>query len=444
MVVAARRHLVGGGPGQHVDDVALAEALARPKHRGQRHPHRLGGVPDLGRAVANVAVAAGARVLAEIPQQNLPPAAARLGQPEQRVQPRVVGLFPVGGGQPLVDLAAAQADVLGAVERQRLGRGAVAAGAADLLIIGLDRLGQVGVRDPADVGFVDPHAKGDRGRDHQPVLALEPRLGGAAGLGLHPAVIGERGDAGGVQRRLERLGLGAGGAVDDARLPAAGGGEVHDLPARPVLGLEGEVDVRPVEAAQEHLRRRTPEQPGHDLVPGLGVGGGGKRRQRHAQRLPQLAHAQVVGPEVVPPLADAMRLVHGDGGDAGAAQHRHRRPRGEPLGRHVEDLQRPLTQPGEDGVRLGLGVARGQRAGRHPRLAQAAHLVAHQRDEGRDDHGHALAHQRRQLVAERLAAARGHDRQHVAARGHGLDDLLLAGAESVEAPDLAQQVGGHQ
>ncbi len=81
--------------------------------------------------------------------------------------------------------------------------------------------------------------------------------------------------------------------------------------------------------------------------------------------------------------------------------------------------------------------------GLDPRFAQRAHLVAHQRDQRRDDHRHALAHQRGQLEAQRLAAARRHDRQHVAACGHRLDDLLLSGAETVESPDLAQQVGGH-
>ena len=47
----------------------------------------------------------------------------------------------------------------------RLGRPAVAAGAADLLVIGFEAARQVGVEDIGDVGLVDAHAEGD-GRHH--------------------------------------------------------------------------------------------------------------------------------------------------------------------------------------------------------------------------------------------------------------------------------------
>jgi hypothetical protein len=43
------------------------------------------------------------------------------------------------------------------------GRLPVAAGAAGLLVVGLDRLGQVEMRDEAHVGLVDAHAEGDGG-----------------------------------------------------------------------------------------------------------------------------------------------------------------------------------------------------------------------------------------------------------------------------------------
>jgi hypothetical protein len=88
----------------------------------------------------------------------------------------VIGLLALGRRQPLVDLRAAQADVVGAIERQRVGRRAVAPGAADLLVIALDRLRQVGMGDPADVGLVDAHAEGDGGDDDQPVLAAGTAL----------------------------------------------------------------------------------------------------------------------------------------------------------------------------------------------------------------------------------------------------------------------------
>jgi hypothetical protein len=98
-----------------------------------------------------------------------------------------------GRGEALVDLRAAKADVVGAVERQRIGGRTIPARAADLLVIGLDRFWQVGLRDPADVGLVHAHAEGDRGHDDQPVLGGEAVLDLAAVVGLHPAVIGAGG-----------------------------------------------------------------------------------------------------------------------------------------------------------------------------------------------------------------------------------------------------------
>ena len=56
-----------------------------------------------------------------------------------------------------------------------LGRIAVAPGAADLLPVGLQRAGRIGVDDEAHVGLVDPHAEGD-GRHHHRGVGLEELL----------------------------------------------------------------------------------------------------------------------------------------------------------------------------------------------------------------------------------------------------------------------------
>ena len=296
---------------------------------------------------------------------------------------------------------------------------------------------------PADVGLVDAHAEGDGGHHDQPVLALEPRLDLPPRLGLQPRVIGHRRVSRLGQRLRQRFGPRPAGAINDPRLPAPGRDETHHLLARAVLGLEGQPQVGPVEAAQKGHGGLAVEQARDDLGPGFHVRRGGEGRQRHVQRALEIPDAQVVGAEVVTPLADAMRLVHGDGGHARAPQQGQRPARGQPFRRHVEKLQLAPRQGPEHGVGFLVGVAAGQRARRHPRLAQRAHLVAHQGDQRGYDHRHPVPHQRGQLEAQRLAAARGHDRQHVAAPGHGLDDLLLAGAETVEAPDLSQQVPRH-
>ena len=171
------------------------------RHRREGHARRLGAVEGLGAVAAEVAVAARfGQGLAEVGEQRLAAAALGLGEAEQRVQALVVGLLALHRRGALVDLGAAQADVVGAVERQGVGGRAVAAGAADLLVVALDRLRQVGVGDVADVGLVDAHAEGDGGADDEPVLALEAGLGEAAVVGLEAGVVGERGVAGLAER----------------------------------------------------------------------------------------------------------------------------------------------------------------------------------------------------------------------------------------------------
>ena len=115
------------------------------------------------------------------------------------------------------------------------------------------------------------------------------------------------------QRGGEALGPGPAGTIDDARQAAAGGDEFEDLAARIVLRPEGEPQVRPVEAAQESAGRGLAEQPRGDLGAGLGVGGGGQRDGLHTpERAAQLADPEIVGAEVMAPLAHAMRLVDGE------------------------------------------------------------------------------------------------------------------------------------
>ena len=384
-------------------------------------------------------MATGLGSLAEIAKQLLAAAIQRLGKAQKGVQPGMVGGAAFRRGEPLVDLRAAQADVVGAEKRQRFRWSAIAPGAADLLVIGLDALGQVGVSDPADIGLVHAHAEGDGGHHDQPVLAGKPRLDYAPIFGLHPAVIMAGVVAFLGQRLRQSFGLGTGPAVDDAGLPLAGGGKAQDLLARAGLGAKGKMDVRAVKAAQKGVGLFAIEQLLDDLSLGFRVRRRGKGRDRHAQRLPQFPDAQVVGAEVMAPLADAMGLVHRDEADTDPPQHGHRGAGGKPLGREVEQLQIARLERGPDGVVLFRRVARGKRTGAHTGLLQGADLVAHQCDQRRDHQRHAAAQQCGQLVAERLAPARGHDGQHVAPRGHRFDDFALSGAERIESEDIAQQ-----
>ena len=80
------------------------------------------------------------------------------------------------------------------------------------------------------------------------------------------------------------------------------------------------------------------------------------------------------------------------------------------------------------------------RHGRDAPCPEAIDLVFHQGDERRDDDAHAFAGEGRNLIGERLSAARGHQRQRVAPFHDGADDPLLHGTELREAPVAFQCV----
>ena len=171
-------------------------------------------------------------------------------------------------------------------------------------------------------------------------------------------------------------------------------------------------------------------------------GGGGQRDPRDlGPALVQHRQLQVVGPEVVPPLGHAVRLVDGEQGDGAAVQQLDGLPHAQPLGRQVEQVE----LAGEVGV-LDLAplerlLRRVEEPGAHAERGQRVDLVLHEGDQRRDDDAGALPDQRGHLVAERLAAAGGHEHERVAAADDGVDDLGLLAAEGVVPPDAVQHLG---
>jgi len=63
--------------------------------------------------------------------------------------------------------------------------------------------------------------------------------------------------------------------------------------------------------------------------------------------------------------------------------------------------------------------------GAHAEFAECGDLVVHEGDEWRDHDADGRPHEGGDLVAERLAAARGHEHQRVTAGGYVLNDLGL-------------------
>ena len=162
----------------------------------------------------------------------------------------------------------------------------------------------------------------------------------------------------------------------------------------------------------------------------------GDRRGRHALALGELADepggVQVVRPEVVAPLRDAVRLVEDPRRDLALAHRALERAVAQLFGRHVQEREAAEANTLEHVVALGHRQQAVQRRRQLPASdlpVQVLHLVLHQRLQRGDHHGQRarplVVHDRRELVAQRLAAAGRHDREQRRAGEAPLDDPRL-------------------
>ena len=259
------------------------------------------------------------------------------------------------GGRVLVDEPLAEGRVLRRIKQQRFGRGAVAARAAGLLVVGFERGRNPPVHHEAHVGAVHAHPEGVRGDDevepagHEVVLHVGP-LGvgepGVVGANLAADLVAD--EPRHVVALLPRA------DVDEARpgLLLEHGFECAALIVRRRRGLDGEGEVRPVEAGDDALGVVDVER-GEDVVlherRRRGREGDGRRV---AHVVAGAGDLEVVGPEVVAPLADAVRLVHGEERDAGLGERAEERLVAEPLGRDVDEPDGPAPQRVEPGPLL--------------------------------------------------------------------------------------------
>ena len=154
-----------------------------------------------------------------------------------------------------------------------------------------------------------------------------------------------------------------------------------------------------MEARGEHGRVRHIEG-GQDVGPGARIGGGRQRDPRHAGKaLRQLRQAAVLGAELVPPGADAMRFVDREQGHLPPLQPLERARHQQPLRRHVQQVEpSSVEQPGDLARhgRLDLAV---QRASGNAELPQGCDLIVHQGDQRRHDDGRPRQADCRHLVA---------------------------------------------
>ena len=337
-------------------------------------------------------------------------------------------------------------------EEQRARREPVAPRAPGLLVVGLDRPRHRGVRDGAHVGLVDAHAERVGGHHDLDLAVHEAPLGVGALLAPEAGVVGQHlGPQRALQRAGQVLGLGARARVDDGRarpVVRERAGDPRALVGRAAARHHGEGQVRAIEAGGDPHRVAQP-QARDDVRRDLRRRRGGRGHERlRAQPARRVGQAEVVRAEVVAPLRDAVRLVDDEQPDVrGLAA-----PRRSPATRSARARCRAgaprRRRPARSDGAVGPGVLLGVDHGGAPRgdALEPLDLVLHQGHERRDHHREVVAHQRRQLVAQRLARARGHDDEHVARRAgtrqrpHGLG---LAGAEGLEAEERSQcGVGG--
>ena len=174
-----------------------------------------------------------------------------------------------------------------------------------------------------DVGPIDAHAEGVGGHDHVQIAGGEAVVDLGAGVAGHARVVAGRAPATAGAGGGQAVGGLARARIQDGR--AAGPGRVTEGTGelgqgQGAAGLaavhlaHGQVQVGPGEAAQDHGRGLGGQaELGQDLVAHQG-GGRGRAGQhvRRSQGVQDPAEPQVVGPEVVAPLGDAVGLVDGD------------------------------------------------------------------------------------------------------------------------------------
>ena len=216
--------------------------------------------------------------------------------------------------------------------------------------------------------------------------------------------------------------------------------ELLQLKSRPVLGRDQIADVGAVKSADEDLRAAETKALQY-LAPGGSVSGRGQRYPgniREAVEHPR--QLQVVGSEVVPPLRDTVRLVDGEEGQPAALKESQRAASQQAFRCHVQQVNKSVPHRRFDIQDFRVGKGRIQVRRPHSGLAQARHLIAHERDQRRNDYPDAVAHQSRNLVAERLAATSRHKDQAVATANGAIDHCLLLTHEVAEAEHPVQDV----
>ena len=290
--------------------------------------------------------------------------------------------------------------------------------------------------DPTHVRLVDAHTEGYGGAHDRDLVVLEgilhPRAIGVA----HAGMVAVGPDAAQLEFGGHVFGVLAAEAIDDPRLIGPLPDKIDDLLDPLLPRAHFEVQIGPVERGDEN-GRVVELQLLDDVAAGGPVGRGRQRDDRYAGKfLFEKLQLRVLGPEIMPPGRNAMRLVDGDQVDRTVAHEADKIGRHQFFRRNVHQIDPSVEQIVFDLSLLPTVDGAVQKGGPDAVGPQGFHLVFHQGDQRRNHHATALHQNGRQLVANRLAAARRHQHQRVFLVENGLDDVGLHRPEKVKTEDL--------
>jgi hypothetical protein len=138
------------------------------------------------------------------------------------------------------------------------------------------------------------------------------------------------------------------------------------------------------------------------------------------------------------PLRHAVSLIDGEDGEICALQQGECALLYQPLRRNIEDIKLAVRQRSLDLLHFAPGQRGIEECGADADFLQRIHLILHERNQRRDDDTCAVTDERGDLIAERLAAARWHQREHVAPLQQGADDGFLMQTERLVAERFFQ------
>ncbi len=235
--MAALADFLRVGAAQNVDQMRRAEHLAARARRIEKKTRLRRRVDEARRRPAIVAIAAGLARLAEMREQRLTAAAGHFAKRAEFFNAPLLA-HARRFARIIVEHPYAAHHIAGAVEQNGARWRAVAARAADLLIISFDRRRHVGVDDETDVRLVDAHAEGDRRDNDEIGLGEEIVEEARSRLRVEARMIGGGAAAVLVEEGGELLGLAARQAIDNALLAIVVFQEVENTGLRARLALD--------------------------------------------------------------------------------------------------------------------------------------------------------------------------------------------------------------